>query len=151
MRVALPNSRSPNLIGAVLKDLGKTISANPRSWRIHRICLVTPSYLELHLSLLVAGQGRVGDLVPPPASGILRVKCTNAMDYSIRPTNPATIMGGPLIEFHEQHSLLNDPRLQCIPGGDGEVFNPPFKFSLLIIDQSHVIAEKFEYEEVPRG
>ena len=69
------------------------------------------------------------------------------MEYSIRPTNPNTIEGGPLVEFYEQHELLNAPRLQLIPGGDGEIFNPPLKLGVLIFDQSYVIAEKFEIEE----
>jgi len=31
-----------------------------------------------------------------------------------------------------------------VPGGDGEEFRPPLTLKVLILDQSHVIAEKFE-------
>ena len=64
------------------------------------------------------------------------------MDYSIRPMNPNIIEGGPLIEFHEDHPLLT-PSLQSIPGGDGEQFDPPVKFTILLLDQSYIIAERF--------
>jgi hypothetical protein len=57
------------------------------------------------------------------------------------------LRGGPVIEFYEQHQLLDEERLQGVPGGDGEVFNPPLKFQLLILDQTYVIAERFEVEE----
>jgi hypothetical protein len=61
--------------------------------------------------------------------------------------NSGTIEGGPAVEYHEEHELLRSEHLQLVPGGDGEVFNPPLKLSVLIFDQSHVIAEKFEIEE----
>ena len=69
--------------------------------------------------------------------------CTNAVDYSIRPKHPLRIEGGPRMRFYEQHELI-DTSLQAVPGGDGEVFNPPIKFCVLFLDQSHVIAERFE-------
>ena len=60
--------------------------------------------------------------------------------------NPAIIEGGPLVEYRQEHELLNQKGLQLIPGRDGEVFNPPVKLCLLILDRSYVIAEKFEIE-----
>jgi TPR repeat protein len=70
--------------------------------------------------------------------------CLNAIEYSIRPKDPHTYLGGPCITFHERHSLLDAVHLQTIPGGDGEIFRPPLVLKLLILDQSHVIAESFE-------
>jgi hypothetical protein len=57
--------------------------------------------------------------------------------------------GGPPIQYHEEHPLLNQQALQYEPGCDGKLFDPPRKFSLLILDQTHIIAEKFEIEEPP--
>jgi len=64
--------------------------------------------------------------------------------------NPATIEGGPKIKYYETHKLLENGGLQMIPGGDGRLFDPPLKLGLLILDQSYVIAEKFEMEEPER-
>jgi len=52
------------------------------------------------------------------------------------------------MKFHEEHPLLDTDHLQMVPGGDGEVFNPPLKLKLLILDQSHIIAERFEIEDL---
>ncbi|MBN9692819.1 MAG: sel1 repeat family protein [Verrucomicrobia bacterium] len=71
----------------------------------------------------------------------------NAVDYSIRPRNPLIIEGGPELEFYDEHPLLNSPHLQLVPGGDGEVFRPPLQLKLLILDQSHIIAERFQFLE----
>jgi hypothetical protein len=49
--------------------------------------------------------------------------------------------------IYNQHQMLDNNKLQLVPGGDGEVFAPPFKLKLLILDQSYVIAEKFEVDE----
>jgi hypothetical protein len=40
------------------------------------------------------------------------------------------------------------PHGQWIPGGDGAVYNPPLKLCLLVLDQSRVVAERFEIMEV---
>jgi hypothetical protein len=58
--------------------------------------------------------------------------------------NPAIMMGGPVIELHEKHLLLEQSHLQMIPGGDGEIYRPPVPLKLLGLDQSYVIAERFE-------
>jgi hypothetical protein len=78
----------------------------------------------------------------------VHIICANAVAYSIQPTNPNTLMGGPLIEYHTEHELLNNGNLQMIPGTDGEVFKPPLKFALLIMDQSYVIAETFVVQNI---
>jgi hypothetical protein len=67
----------------------------------------------------------------------------NAVDYSIRPPSPAILMGGPPMEYFEQHPRLSDVS-QCVPHTDGmEYFNPPIKFNLLLISQSYFIAQHF--------
>ncbi len=100
-------------------------------------------YLRLHLCV-IAFSFPGGS---PPVFHELKITCSNAVEYYIRPKDPNTIEGGPCIHFYEQHQLLDDKRLQGVPGGDGEVFKPPLKLQLLILDQTYVIAERFEVEE----
>jgi hypothetical protein len=76
-----------------------------------------------------------------------KILCTNVSDYSIRPRDPNTYEGGPPLEWHEHHRLLDSPGLQMIPGGDGEEFSPPRKLSVLVLGHSYVIAETFEIRE----
>ena len=65
------------------------------------------------------------------------------MTIEIRPPNAALLMGGPLMEFHEQHPLLENIS-QVVPNTDGmETYDPPEKFGLLLMDQSYVIAGQF--------
>jgi hypothetical protein len=124
------------------QDLGTIIRADPRRLRILEIFRVGMGYLKLHLTL------HIGDY--KGEFRFLEILCTNAVDYVIKPPNPAIIHGGPLIEYYEEHPRLNGPGMQCIPGGDGEQFNPPLKFKLLVLDQSQVIAEKFEILPGPK-
>jgi hypothetical protein len=65
-------------------------------------------------------------------------------DFLIRRIDPAIIMGGPDIAIFRDHELLRDPSLQCIPGWDGDVYDPPRTFCVLILDRGYVIAERFE-------
>ncbi|NOS69617.1 MAG: hypothetical protein HOP33_06780 [Verrucomicrobia bacterium] len=123
------------------QDFAKLIKDNPDCLRALEIHYATMSHLRLRLALHMNNPLN-RELPRRPI-----ILCTNAVEYSIRPTNPATIEGGPAVEFHEQHELLNAPRLQMIPGGDGAIFDPPLKLGVLIFDQSYVIAEKFEIEE----
>ncbi|MFO1514019.1 MAG: hypothetical protein U1F83_14050 [Verrucomicrobiota bacterium] len=81
--------------------------------------------------------------------GLWRIYAFNIADFAIRPPNPATIEGGPAIKFSTDDPRLNDRLLQCIPGGDGEVYDPPRRFQLLELDQTWVIAERFEIEPLP--
>jgi hypothetical protein len=76
-----------------------------------------------------------------------KILCTNVSDYSIRPRDPSIYEGGPPLEWHEHHQLLDSSGLQMIPGGDGEEFTPPRKLSVLVLGQSYVIAETFEIRE----
>jgi hypothetical protein len=81
----------------------------------------------------------------------LRIFAIDAIDYSIRPQNPGTIVGGPPIKFSTDDPRLNDPNLQYVPGrDDGELFNPPRRYQLLELDQSWIIAVRFEVEELLR-
>jgi hypothetical protein len=120
-----------------------TLLKEDRHWHVLNINSASMGYLNLRLHLVIFHAMKM----PYPKSVILH--CINAVEYSIKPKDPATMEGGPPIQYHEQHLLLDQPGLQCEPGGDGEVFNPPLKLSLLILDQSHIIAEKFEIEMPP--
>jgi hypothetical protein len=126
------------------RDFSKLLMENqegPYPLRVLQIYLATMSYLTLRLGFQIAR---------PPNSDLPRqviIRCTNAVEYSIRPANPATLEGGPKIEYYETHKFLENGGLQMVPGGDGEIFNPPLKLSLLILDQSYVIAERFVMEE----
>jgi hypothetical protein len=81
---------------------------------------------------------------------VLRIFARDIIDYAIRPKDPAIIMGGPRLKFSTDDPRLNDPRLQLIPGGDGYVFDPPRRFQLLELDQTYIIAGRFEVEELQR-
>jgi hypothetical protein len=79
-----------------------------------------------------------------------RVFAIGTADYAIRPSNPALIIGGPYIRLSTDDPRLSDPDLQYIPGGDGETFNPPRRYQLLELDQSWIVAERFEIEPLPQ-
>jgi hypothetical protein len=116
----------------MLENLEIFLAEQPVRLRVLGIHQASLGYLELRL---LVRTDRPGDL--------LEIHCRNAVDFSIRPMNPAIIEGGPVIEFHTTHPRLEDYRLQYVPGGDGEQFVPPLKLKLLILDQSYVIAETF--------
>src|SRR5262245_50318088 len=124
------------------QDFGALLKENPTRFRFIGIKSALMEYLTLHLVVQLdqfPRQGWPGQLS--------EISCSNAVDYSIRPRNPNCLMGGPFVELHEEHELLrrgpSQWPLQCVPGGDGEVFVPPIKFSVLLLEQSYVIAEKF--------
>ncbi len=53
-------------------------------------------------------------------------------------------MGGPYLEFYEEHEMLQSIS-QTVPNTDGlETWNPPIKFTLLQIDQTYVVAQRFK-------
>ena len=119
------------------KDFGLLIRENPHGFRTLGIKAAYLGHLALRFTVDVVVSG----------DNWIRAKytidCQNAVDYSIRPVNAAVIEGGPLVEYHEEHTLLNGPGLQCTPGGDGEVFDPPLVLRVLILGDSYVIAERF--------
>lgn len=123
------------------QDFAKLIKDNPDALRALEIHHATMAHLRLRLAIHLDNR-RNPELPRRPV-----ILCTNAVEYSIRPMDSNTYVGGPLVEFHEEHELLNASHLQMIPGGDGAIFNPPLKLGVLIFDQSYVIAEKFEVEE----
>ena len=146
--MSLCNIVFPILLGsgylAVMnQDFVKMIQDNPNCLWILEIRWAHMRYLTLRLAITLINYPN------RQTPDHLTIRCTNAVEYSIRPKNRNTIEGGPHIEYYEDHKLLQDPGLQMIPGGDGEVFNPPLKLALLMLDQSYVIAEKFEIEEKP--
>ncbi len=123
------------------RDFGEIIKENPQRLRILEIRAASMGYLTLRLTIFVSDY-------PKREFSVLEILCRNAVDYIIKPPNPGILEGGPLIELHEQHKLLNDPGLQCKPNqDDGEKFNPPLQLKVLILDQSYVIAERFEIAE----
>ena len=120
------------------RDLFDVLKLSSRGLRFAGIMGTTTRYLNLRLQVrLVDSDGSLQ---------FLEIICKNAVDYVIRPRDPNCLEGGPLIELHEQHPWLDHPGLQGVPGGDGEMFDPPLKFRLLILEQTHVIAEKFEIQ-----
>jgi hypothetical protein len=119
-------------------DLGGLLKENPLLYRIGELRIANMGYLRLGLqaNVVFCSEGHFSQFVA--------IDCVKAVDYSIRPANPATIEGGPCIEYYEKHELL-DTVSQTVPNTDGmEVFNPPVKFTLLRIDQSYIIAQRFE-------
>ncbi len=118
------------------QNLADLLKRDPHRLRVLKIAVARTRCFVLTMRVVVddcrQGMPHVVDII-----------CTNAVDYSIRPPNPATLEGGPLIEYREQHPLIETCG-QFIPGGDGEEFDPPLKFGALLLDQSYVIAEKFE-------
>lgn len=119
-------------------DLGALIKAEPHRFAILGIQLARLNFLTLHLFVIIDEID--GEMFPNSFAEII---CTNAVDYSIRPADPNCIRGGPAMKFHEDHALISTS-LQAIPGGDGKIFKPPIQFCVLFLDQSYVIAERFE-------
>jgi hypothetical protein len=122
-------------------DLAQFIKENPEHMRFYGIAFVQ---VQGDLLIVTAKTNRPADRRRIQYSII---SCFRAADYSIRPVSPALIEGGPLMEFHEKHPLLESRRLQLIPGADGDVFDPPLNLKVLILGQTHIIAERFEITE----
>jgi hypothetical protein len=119
-------------------DLGRLLKENPQLYRITHLLGADTEYLSL------AFRARVAFCSGGHLDQVIAIDCVNSVDYSIRPPHPALLEGGPCIQYYEQHELL-DTVSQTVPNTDGlETFNPPVKFTLLIIDQSYVIAQRFE-------
>jgi len=128
-----PQPVAPPLLGY---DLEAILKENPRLCRVSRIIRVNTKYLGLELIARAAFDFGSFSLY-------VHIDCVNAVDYSIRPPNPAILGGGPLMEFHEQHPLMENIS-QIVPNTDGmETYDPPVKFGLLLIDQSYMIAGQF--------
>ena len=117
-------------------NFGAMLKENPGIYRVLELATVNPRYLGLSLRALASfGFGHL--------SQFIFIDCVNVVDYSIRPPNPATLMGGPPMEFYEQHQRLESVS-RCVPNTDGmKVFDPSVVFHLLVIDQSYIIAQQF--------
>jgi hypothetical protein len=117
-------------------DLVAMLKANSWLCRVSRIIRADTEYLGLHLITRAAFDFMSFSLYA-------HIDCVEAVDYSIRPPDPAILMGGRHMEFHEQHPLLENLS-QVVPNTDGmETYDPPVKFGLLKMDQSYVIAGQF--------
>src|ERR1017187_5842330 len=117
-------------------DLVAMLKANSWLCRVSRIIRADTEYLGLHLITRAAFDFMSFSLYA-------HIDCVEAVGYSIRPPDPAILMGGPHMEFHEQHPLLENIS-QVVPNTDGmETYDPPVKFGLLLMDQSYVIAGQF--------
>jgi hypothetical protein len=82
---------------------------------------------------------------------LLRIFARDVIDYAIRPKKPNILEGGAQLKFSMDDPRLNDPRLQYIPHLDhGERFDPPRRYQLLELDQTWIIAVRFEVEELQR-
>jgi hypothetical protein len=121
-------------------DLGAMLKARPDLYRISVLHEARLEWLQLRLAANVSHSG-FHDLHP-----YLQIDCVNTPDYSIRPSNPALLMGGPLIEYHEEHPLLQKVS-RIVPNTDGmDSWAPSVKFAVLIIDQSYIISQRFEIQ-----
>ncbi len=121
----------------VTYDFGRLLKERPHIYRITQLSRAGLGYL--HLSL----EARVAFFAEYVFSQIISIRCITAVDYSIRPANPGIIEGGPCIEYYETHERLETVS-RAVPNTDGmEVFKPTVKFTLLNIDQSYIIAERF--------
>jgi len=132
-----------NTPGSERKEISQLLAGDALKLFIHlEICSVVPNeifdinvftfdrFVQIHL--------------------LLRIFALNAIDYAIRPKDPNIFMCGVQLKFSTDDPRLNDPRLQFIPGGDGKCFNPPRRYQLLELDQSWIIAQRFEAEELHR-
>jgi hypothetical protein len=79
-----------------------------------------------------------------------KISAYGTADFAVRPKDPGIIEGGMPLRFSTDDPRLADPELQYVPGGDGEVYNPRRHYQLLELDQSWIIAERFEIEPLPQ-
>lgn len=133
---ALAGPTRPQPAPLVYYDLAAMLRANPNLCRVIEIFRADIRYLKLTLIVRAA-------LEFTTSTFCAHIECVNAVDFSVRPPNPAIIEGGPLIKFHEQHPLLADVS-QTVPNSDGlQIYDPPVQFGVLELDQTYVIAGQF--------
>jgi hypothetical protein len=131
-------ANEPAKSSPVRYDLGGLLKEQPFLYRIGELRIAKMGYLRLEL------QASVVFFTEDHFFQFVAIDCVKVVDYSIRPANPATLLGGPYIKYCEKHELLDNVS-QTVPNTDGmKVFNPPVKFTLLGIDQSYIIAQRFE-------
>jgi hypothetical protein len=133
------DANQPVKVPPIRYDFGALLKENPHVYRIAELCIAYTSWLHLQLRARVvfcAARSHFFQLVA--------IDCINAVDYSIRPANPALLEGGPCIKYYEKHELLQNVS-RAVPNTDGmQMWDPSKKFTLLNIDQSYIIAQRFE-------
>jgi hypothetical protein len=128
------------------KEISQFLAENAAAYLAHLeiISVQRNSIFDIH----IARHDLKGDL---HMNLLLRIFAHDVIDYAIRPKDPGILMGGPQLKFSTDDPRLNDPRLQYIPHlDDGERFNPPRRYQLLELDQTWIIAVRFEVEELHR-
>lgn len=87
-------------------------------------------------------------------NGPTEIRCQRVTDWALRPVSPGWLHGGPPIDFHETPdskvlAALGFARVntEYIPHDD-DVFDPPLRLQLLVLERGFVIAERFEIAEV---
>ena len=129
------------------KEISQFLAENESGLLVHlEIISVRPcEVFDIHVAKHENKDGRLSH-----TNLILRIFARDTIDFAIRPKDPNIIMGGAFLKFSTDDPRLNDPRLQYIPHLDGPVFDPPRRFQLLELDQSYIIARRFEVEELQR-
>ena len=116
------------------------LKTNPHLCHIQVLHLARIDWLHLSLHALIH------ILCLRNISQVVEIDCINAVDYSIRPPSPGLLEGGPFIKFYEQHPTL-DSVSRYVPNTDCEqAWHESVKFSMLAIDQSFIIAQRFEIQ-----
>src|ERR1035438_2091934 len=95
------NSPQPATPPPIRYGRGAMLKENSRLYHVLRVTTASTSYLGLGLRAHVSFS--FGHL-----SQVVLIDCVNAVDFSIRPPNGATLMGGPPMEFYEQHPRLEN-------------------------------------------
>ncbi len=130
--------KEPAKSAPVRYDLGGLLKANPHLYRIGELRIADMGYLRLEL------KAQVVFCAEDHFCQFVAIDCIKAVDYSMRPANPATLEGGPCLAYYEKHEPL-ETISQTVPNTDGmEVFKPPVQFALLRMDRSYIIAQRFE-------
>jgi hypothetical protein len=126
-------------------DFGALLKENPHVYHITQLGVANMGYLQLEL------RARVTFYTERVFYQFVAIDCVNAVDYSIRPANPGLLEGGPPIKYYEEHERLQNVS-RAVPNTDGmEMFKPEIKFTLLVIDQSCIIAQRFEMSILSDG
>jgi hypothetical protein len=137
-RTMNPPNFEPNPM--VCHDFGKLLQDNPELFRINCINSVTnPYFLVLELMVVLSSHDPAWRHVRSA-----KINCIHAVDYAVRPKPPEIIEGGKFVEYYEEHPRLKTVS-QCVPHSDGmKYFKPPVKFKLLVLENTWVIAARFE-------
>jgi hypothetical protein len=119
-------------------DLAELIRKSPYLLRLMYILQI--EYGGPSLKILVAV------ILSEPRQRVLNMEFVahRPRDYCFRPMTRGRMVGGPALEVSNDDPLLHNPELQFRGGDDCEKFDPPLKLTLLRLDTSYVIGERFE-------